>query len=423
MAQGLLSPTGPRAARVVSLCAIVILSWAFDPAWAYEVTRPVVPSDVDLLRRPVPESESLAGFFKERVVLAVGFDEVLDDNVFLRDNNKQEDFISYLESQILFADPRGALLYGVAYEVNAFRYHKRNQNAINHDLKVFLDVETAGRSEYHAEYKLETQNSLLLGPAGIDILRRNSDFQQTVEHLWTGRMRYAMNETNALVPQIDYSLFDDQSQSDAATDRRILNAILDLDHDLKPEWVLFGGYRFRDAVFPGSPLKDSQGHGLRLGTRYELTEIIKLNLVSTLEHQEWESGQQDNSLNLELIALYQLGPRTEITLTYTDRNIPSFTANRLQFRSIQPLLGVEYELSPLTKLKAEAVYEKQRSGGADVLSGNAATTTISRRYGLRFGLDWQFRENGHFTLDYSFSRSKSSDYTHHLWGFGIEVEL
>lgn len=423
MAEDPVSRRGLGAALALFLCATAGLCGTQRPALAYEVTRPIGPTDLDSLRRSIPESESFVDFFKERIVLAVGLDEIIDDNVFLQDNNKQEDFITYLESQILFADPRGALFYGVAYEVNAFRYHKRNQNAIDHDLKIFLDVETAGRAQYHAEYKLETSNSLLLGPEGIDILRRNSDFQQSVEHRWIARMSYALNETNALVPQIEYSLFDDQSQNDANTDRKILNAILDVDHDLKPEWVVFGGYRFRDTLFPGNRLKDSQGHGVRLGTRYELTEVLKLSLVSTFEHREWEGGQQGNDLNLDFSGTYQLGPRTEVTLGYVDKQVPSFTSTRLQFRNTIPSLEIVYELTPLTKLKAGAVYEKQRSGGKDVFGGAAATTAISRRYGLNLGLDWQFRENAHFTLDYSFGRSKTSDYTHHVWGFGIETEL
>jgi len=391
-------------------------------AWGAEQGR-IVPVDIEQLPRTAERSESLLQFFRDRTKLGVGFDEVFDSNVFLQDNNPQEDYISTLEAQFVFIDPRGSFLYGLTHEINAFRYHRKDVNAINHDFLAFLDWDPGGRYQSRSDYKLITHNGLLLGPAEIDILRRNADFQRTVEHTWKTQFRYALNETNYLVPQVNYLLYDDQSRSDADTDRRRLVAIVDVDHDLKPEWTLFGGYEFDDVTIPGNKRKDSQGHSVRLGTRYELKEVSKLNALLKFQHREWESQQQRNTLSYILTWNYQLGPRTETTLAYADDRIPSFSADRLQFRSSRPSFKALYELTSLTKLNFSAEYEKQRSSGRDVLTGAAATATKSNRYGISAGLLWQFREKAHATLDYSFSRSKKNDYTNHTWIFGIETEL
>jgi len=392
-------------------------------AWGVESTHGPISIDMEALRRPAGESQNFWEFLKERTKLGVGYDGTYNDNVFLRDNNKQDDFISILESQILFADPRGNLLYGFTYEVNATRYHKKNQNAIDHDVICFFDLDTGGRTVFRQDYRMQVTNSLLLGPDKIDVLRRNAKFQRRVEHTWNSKLRYAMNETNFLVPQVEYSLFDDQSVNDADTDRKIFKGIIDVDHDLKPGWTLLGGYEFRDAVFPGRKLKSSESHGLRLGTRYELTKIVKLDLVSRFEHRRFRTDQQTNNISFDGMAEYQLGSRTKLLLNYSDGQIPSYSANRLQFRSTKPSLEVVYELTPLVEMKIKTAYEKQRSGGRDVLAGSPRTVSVSRRYDLGWGIQWRIREQTHVNLDYIFSRSKTSDYTNHALTLGFEAEL
>lgn len=397
------------------------MSWA-TPSGAVEGFQHI-SSNLEDLPRPTEKPESLKQFFKERTILAVGFAEVFNDNVFLKDNNPQEDFLTYLEAQTAFVDPRGTILYGLTYEVNAFRYHRQNKSALDHDFRSFFDFDPGGRYKFESNYKLVIQNSLVLGPAAVDIIRRSTDFQRMVEHTWNAKYRYALNDTNSMVPQAEYSIFDDQSANDADTDRRKLKAILDLDHDLRPDWTLYGGYELNKVTMPLRKLKSSESHGVRLGIRHQLTKAADLDLLAKFEHRVWRSNQQSNNLSFSGRWNYEAGPRTKLLLGYEDERIPSYSAGRLQFRSTRPSLGVQYDLTPLTKFAFGANYEKQRSGGRDVLTGQSAATSVSSRYELKTGIDWQFREKGHITLDYSFARSRTNDYTNHMWVLGLETEL
>ncbi|MBI3333333.1 MAG: hypothetical protein HYZ93_04505 [Candidatus Omnitrophica bacterium] len=443
MAQGYLNPViGVASAAAVAITALhPALSWAEAPTSAIGEESPAsVVRELNQIRRPedeqkrlvrmirgykMEESESLLGFLKQRIHIGVGFDEVFNDNVFLRDNNKKEDLISALGGQLLFADPRGSLLYGVGYGARAFRYHRADANAIDHDVRAFLDVDPGGRYQYQMAYRLTAKNTLVQGPEGIDLLRRSSggDFQRTVTHTWNTKLKYSLNEVNQLVPQMLYSLKDDQVSDDADTDQKLWQTILDLDHAVNPTWTLYGGYGFTDVIIPGDKLKNSEGHGLRLGVRHEVSEIAHLDLLFNFEHREWKSKQQANNFGVEGKWAYQVGPRTSLLVGYLDQQIPSATASRLQFRERKQSIGIAYEATPLTTLLAGASYEKQQSGGGDVITGTTAPAVVSRLYNLGAGLKWQVREQAFVTLDGQYARSKSGDYTVRLVSLKFEMEL
>ena len=393
-----------------------------SPSWCYEPTIPAAV-DLDKLSRAAEEPQSLKDFFEERTRVEVGFDETYNDNVLLEDNHKREDYISGLESRVIFSDPRGSLLYGASYIVDLFRYHHLNANAIDHRSQIFSDFDPGGRFKYRFDYRLSAINQLTFGPSEIDILRRSGDFQRSVTHKWNGRMRYALNDTNEMVPQIEYSLFDDQRVEDADTDRRSFKTIVDLDHDLKPGWTLFGGYEFSDVAILGNKLRSSEGHAARLGCRYNLTEITDLDLTLKFDRREWRSGQRKNDFNVKGTWTYQMGPRTKFLVEYSDEHIPSFNASRLQFRSTRPDVQILYELTPLTELALKVAYEKQRSGGRDVLTGTPSTTAVSSHYTFQAGIKWQVREQVHIDLNYTFDRSKTRDTTNHTFRVGIKAQL
>ena len=62
---------------------------------------------------------------------------------------------------------------------------------------------------------------------------------------------------------------------------------------------------------------NSQGYGFRLGTRYKLTEIVDLNLLVKLEQKEFKSAHS-SSLSFEEKWAYKPGPRTILSITYSD---------------------------------------------------------------------------------------------------------
>jgi len=412
---------GLRCAFQAALCVLAALPlWTIPGvSWAYQPTlseKEVGSSTLDLkkLRGGEEEPESLLDFFKRRTRIGAGFEEEFNSNILIQDNARQEDIISTLESALVFADPRGNLLYGMQYEVNAYRYHRANRNAIDHDLVSFADFDTGGRLQFHLEHVLVARNSLVLGADGGDILRRSSDFQRTVEHVGMGSIRYALNETNALVPKVDYSLFDDQSVFDASTDRKRLRAIFDLDHDLTPAWTVFGGYSFQDISVPGERVKDSDTHAARLGVRHDLGSGEE-NLEATLEaqHAEFKEGQAFSDLGFTGKWTHEAGPRTKLTLGYSDLHDTSFSIGRFRYRAQSPSFKILYQWTPLVDLEAGAVYTRQSSGGKDIVPGNNLVSDIQKQYSLITGFHWQMREQTRVNLDYRYTRSTSRDYTQH----------
>lgn len=415
----------PGRLRALWLCAGLLfasrsVSWAYQPVLVEE--KPISPEAITKdLSRSAAESDTILDFIRQRTRIGVGFDEEFNDNVLLQDNNKREDYISTLEGLVFFADPRGALLYGTRYEFNAYRYHRLDRNAIDHDFLAFVDVDPGGRVQFHADYLLLVNNRLTFGTEGTDILRRSTDFQRSVEHAWIGKLRYALNETNAFVPSVEYSIFDDQTLSDASTDRKRFRAILDMDHDLTETWTLFGGYTFDDYLIPGNKLKSLTAHGVRLGVRHELTGVDQLEAAFEIQRAEFKNTTLDTNPSYYAKWIHQVSPRTTLELNYSEMRLPSFATGRDWFRIRNAKFKVSYELTPLILLTLDGNHERLRSRASDLSRGSTLVAETIESYSLKSGLKWQLREQTHATLDYSYGRSKSRDYTNHTVGFGIET--
>lgn len=414
--------------RRLRLSAGLLLTFLCQTSWAYQPVlvdeRPVLPETVtqDISRTPI-ESVSLLDFFAQRTKIGVGFDEAFNDNIRLEDNAKQEDYISTLEGLLFFADPHGSLLYGGRWEINAYRYHRSDANAIDHDVLGFVDFDPGGRLQLHLDYLLLINNRLTFGTEGIDILRRSTDFQHSVEHAWLAKARYALNETNALVPSIEYSLFDDQTLSDASTDRKKFRAILDLDHDLTPSWTLFGGYTFEDYFIRGDKLKNFRAHGARLGVRHEVSEADKLEASFEIQRGEFKDTTQDTNPSFYAKWKHEVNRRTTFEIRYGDTRVPSFGTGRRRFRTRSVNTELHYDLTPLIVLTLKASGEKLRSGASDLTRGSTLQAETSQLYELGCGLTWQVREQTKVTLDYSYKRSTSRDYTNNVVALSIETSF
>ncbi|MBI3615730.1 MAG: hypothetical protein HY211_04340 [Candidatus Omnitrophica bacterium] len=416
--------TNGDAAKLIAL-ALSLISLFLGSSQAWGVERSPIPTvEIDDLPHEADASRTLLDYLRERTQLGIGYRETYNDNLFLQDNNKQDDWISESEAEILFADPKGALLYGIDYEINDFYYVNTRVNWINHDLRVFADLDQKTRLHYRLDSHLRTAHGLVFGASqeGVDIVRRSAaaGVQASMEYIEIGRITYALNNTNSLVPAIQYKIYDDRSANDTDTDRRDLLATLDMDHDLRPGWLVFTGLSFNDVTIPKNRSKDSHESGGRLGTRYTLTEISELEATLTLGRREFKNGFSPTSITFDGKWKYKPGPRTTLNLGFFDGNVPSFSSDRLQFHSTRPSGELIYELSPRTKLNLGANYERQQAKGGQVLSGSQLKAS---RYGLTAGIEWQVREQMKVTLDYKFNRSRTSDYTNQIWALGFEAEL
>lgn len=405
---------------------ICFIAWAEDgiPEPQLDARAQPLLIDPEEIPKVRPEQQGFLSYLRERTHFGIGFDEQYDSNIFLeRDTFRREDYVSTLEGDVFFADPKGALLYGFEHEINAFRYHKLDANAINHDLSSFVDLDPGGRVQWGLTYNMNAHNALHQNPLTSDLTRSSADFQRSVAHSWGAKMKYALSERNYLVPQVTYSLHDDQTVNDSDTDRKFFSAILDWDHDVTPTWVLFGGYEFNKTHVPGNKIRDADVHSVRLGARHDLSQISELEATFKIGRREIKSGQEATEFGFDGKWKYALGPRTSLTLLYLDQQGTSLAAGRSRFRSSQPSIKLSYVLSPLTEFNLEALYSRQKSSARDVLPGATATATRSSLYQLKSGILWRVREKAKITLDYQLTRSKTGDYTDQTVTLGFEAEI
>ena len=364
------------------------------------------------------EPESWKDFLQERTQIGVGFDGTYDSNPFLQDNNRQEDYINTLEGKLLFTDPRGALLYGSQWEVNAFRYMHKNKNAINHEVVSFIDYDPGGRIQYHLIHTFDLRNSLTFGSPGVDILRTSGDFQRFVENEVAGRIRYALTEDDALISETSYSAFDDQTVNDASTDRKIFKTTLDLGHRVTRTWTVSAGTFYSNRTVPGDKLKNLESYGGRLGARYELSRSETLSALLEVERSQLKEEEWNTDPNYDLFWEHAINPRTQFTLGFKDTQITSFASGRTKFRSKVPNFTLAYQLTPLITLTFNGLYEKQKSS-----SQGALPAETHHLYDLGFQVFWKIREQAAITLDFSNRRSKTRDYTSRVVTLGYEANF
>lgn len=398
--------------------------WAFapdpfqsEPVATNEPPPPLISrEDVFSAEEPTSFLKFLAG----RTQLGLGYDAVFDDNVFLKDNDDKDDIIQTVEGILIFNDPRGSILYGAQYEVNAFRYIRQNANAVNHDLVAYFDLDPGGRTRFRADYNLDVNNGLTFGTVGVDILRTGADFQRTVEHKGSLQIKYTLSQRNSLSTAVSYLAFDDQTANDASTDRQKLRSTLDFNHELTPIWTVFTGTAFEKISVPGDKLKNDDTYAGRLGTRYDLGPSEKLDVTFELRRPKFKEKERETDPSFTGSWTHLINPRATLTAGYTDKRVTSFATGRSQFRSRIPQVSVAYLLTPRVTTTLSGSYEKQKSGSSDSASG---TALVHRQHNLRAGLKWQVREQMFLTLDYSNTRSKSRDITSRIFSFGVETSF
>lgn len=362
------------------------------------------------------EPEGWKEFFQQRTQIGLGWDGTYDSNPQFQDNNRESEYINTLEGLLLFVDPRGALLYGSQWEVNAFRHMNRDRNAVNHNVVSFVDFDPGLRTQYHLSHTLNISNRLVFGSPGVDILRRSSDFQRSVEHNGEGRIVYAVTDDDDLVARASYTLFDDQVKDDASTDRESFKGTLDLDHAITRTWKVFGGAAFKRSSVPGDKIKNSNAYGGRLGARYELSRNEFFIGILEVDRPQLKDKERDIDFNYQVLWEHLVGPRTKLRLGYLNTRRTSFSSGRTEFRSSVPNFSLTYELTPLISLEFLGSYEKQKSAGT-----STSSAVVHRTYDLGLRAYWQVREQSKITLDFTTTRSKSHDYTHRTVTLGFET--
>ena len=374
-----------------------------------------MPEDIKELPRKAEPSDSLFSYFKDRTQTAYGFEENYRDNLLSKDNNKQEEFISTLEGEIFFSDPRGSVLYGLDYEVNLRRYYFKRVQAADQDFHAFLDIDPGGRYKYGFRYDFTVDNSFTFGTRepGIDTIQRSTQLIRDHSHNFGASYRYALNDTNSLVPRATYSI--DRTIRPVTSkfaDRTVLTTSLDIDHDLKPDWILFGGYGFEDSRIPIDSRKDSQGHGIHAGLRYELSQITDLETEFSIIRREYKTGKSSAGPASRLTGKHLLNPRTTLKFNCASSSIPSYSSTSLEFHNMSLAGETTYELTPLVKVTLGGAYDRATPKKDSSLGGTTPQSTkASNRFSLKTAVEWDLRDNLHLSLYYTYTRAKESDFT------------
>lgn len=364
-------------------------------------------------------STNLFEFFAKRTKIGYGTEFLYNSNVDLKDNRRQNDFQSTLESVVLFADPRGPLLYGFQYEVNAFRFMRRNANAVNHDLVTFIDLDPGGPTQYRMGYTIIVGHSFVFGDEEIDTLRRNPKLEQTISQDFTGRARYELDQSNLLALNSSYLKFDDQIVNDADTDRNTWKSTLDWERDLVPTWLLVTGTSYEEVEVSGNESKNSNQYGGHLGVRHELTRLETLSATFSLDRNRVRGGERSTDPNFRAEWLREINPRTKLLLKYLDARTTSFSAGRTRFRSRSPTMNLLYQLTPRLNLSFDANYTWQRSRGSDRVAGSTERN-LETLYSVKPGIAFQVQEQLRVLLNYTYRRSRTRDYSDHQIYFNVE---
>jgi len=385
-----------------------------------------VPSGLFSSEESVSEGISWVDYIRERLHVAFGYDLQVTDNLLLEEEDPFHELISTPEAEILFADPRGDLLYGAQYENNSTYYHRLATWGFSHDAKLFFDVTPKARYQYGATYRIDITESPTIAGEDFDDVRRNAnELFRVVQHAGVVKFKYDLNPTNSLRPELSYVNRDDQTNVDAGQDRRTFAARVDWDHDLTPLWTIFGGYEYEDLNILHDKTKDTQTHSGRVGFKYKASELSKADFLMKIGQGSFGSGQSTDELEFAFNWDRQLSERTKMTVSYQDNKTASFLAGRETFRSYGPGIEMKHQLTPLISVNPKLSWRRHLTEGST--TGASAADVEREFYRAKVEFEWKLADGTKMTAGYDFLRSfgntAGTDYEENRILFGFEREL
>jgi len=398
-----------------------------DLAAFAETERTVNLNNYGWEEQQLEHSESWKEYILKRTQLAAGYDYAYTDNLFLEEHDPDPGITQTIEALIFFADPRGSLLYGWRWEFNGTHHLRDAVWGFNHDVLAFWDYTPDSRYQYGFTYQLDITESPTISDDDVDLTQIDAkNLIRTVKHTLASEYKYQLNQTNALVPSIAYSLFDNQSNDDGTQDRRTFDFSVDIDHDLSPLWTASAGYGFTDTDVLHNVDKDSTSHAARFGLDYEVSELSEMDLLFKLTRSEFGGGLEDTALETSWNWKRKFGERTNMTVGYTDKQSSSFQTEELQFRTVGPKFELEYELTPFVGVAGTGAWRHRKADGD--LAGNSGSGQTTDIYRLGAMLEWQATDKTVITAEYRFRRQlvgedRPGDYIENIFIFGIEKEI
>ncbi|MBI4314019.1 MAG: hypothetical protein HY594_04300 [Candidatus Omnitrophica bacterium] len=389
--------------------------WIFaGTAWAEPVV-PYTPGAVPAEKTGGSSTGGWKDFLKQRTRFGVGFDQSYVDNVFLiRSAQKQEDFITTVESQIAYADPRGDWLYGGSYEVNAFRYlHLLPKlTGFHHEFLAYAYYTPLARYRLSFSLSHRIDDQFVQTTKITNEIRRFSTLTRAATSSFGLSGTYDLNPTNALVLKYGLAKLDEQSTEDAGIDNTTHGVGLTWEHDLTPRLTLFGGYAFSTSIFPRAPSKDTVDHGIEFGAKYNIDPATDGKLRLKVSQNEINNGTSSLQFGVLMEFRRQVNDRSSVALVLERTTSPTVTGITENVTSNSMALKWGYDLSPLIHLENTLTYAHTET---DRTRADNASAKVAFMYPIR--------QNINANVSYLYEQRNPSDVANHVATIGVEAQI
>ena len=327
-------------------------AWAASAGWAEPLLAAEAPGE------PPLSQPGWGEFLKQRIRLGIGVEEQYNSNVFLTTGGqRQDDFITTLESQVAFADPRGDWLYGGGYEINASRYRElAGRTAFDHEWGLYVHYTPLARYSLNFTAGLTANDRFVSGAEDQDVIRRFSMITQTNAASLGLKGAYRLSQRDTLRLEYGWSQLDDEAADSANIDQVSNGAALAWEHTYSRRGAVSMGYAFGNVNFSDAPTKDSQSHSMKLGWEYDLDPITTTKLETTLLRSDIASGTSSLQFNLNWTLARVVSERSKWSLQFGRITLPSTSGAAENFTTNKVSLAMSHALSPVLTVRWNGDY-------------------------------------------------------------------
>ena len=368
-----------------------------------------------LLQEAEPQGrprEGIRQFLKQRLRWGLAAEEQYDRNVFLtRSSQRQEDYITGLNSRLQFAHPKGDWLYGGGLDVDHFRHLRLQQARTDYEWRVYGYYTPIGRYRLVFSESYAVQERLV--QSGADLIRRFAQATRQDTNTFGVEATYDLNDTNAARFNYAFRSVDEQSQQDAVIDSSTHGIFLGLDHDLTRRWVMFAGYTLGMTRFSRAPDKDSTSHGVEVGTDYDLDPSTTSELMTNFSRRTGGDGSSQFTIDLEASLTRLVSDRVRGAVSLKRQNAASVGGTTDVIGSNLVELNMTYELNPLINVRWDGNY----------LHSGSLRTGRRDQYGSALEFAYPLRPNISLALKHTYFLAAQEELHNHTVSVEIQGQV
>lgn len=331
-----------------------------------------------------------------------------DDNVFLRENNKEGDWIYKISPAFSFKVPSGDNYLSLDYVFNHDYYSNYHSYYQGHKVTGALFYKPSALLSFNLSggfSRSQDINLFRLDPITLDALNRSRknvnssiiSLETTYHPPWRLKDLFHLRFSNGGT----------KSQDIRTESQRVE---LDMEHFLTPIASIYLGYAFTKTDDKEEPTKDSDSQGTFLGFRYNLTNITKLDAKFSYDHLQYSDHTKDNGYKFGLNLARQVSPITDINLGYNWGVRNTISSNYRSYHINEVNLNLNHRFNPKLSFSLTAGYSIDTYLREDLLIASSIGDRERKKTNLGTGLKYQLSKL--FSLGFDFDHSAvSSDFT------------